>query len=68
VCIVLLPAVLLQVMLFIGGVLDTEEEVTAALTPFGPIVRTAIVTNPAVSVMAALSVNPCATCPALVAD
>lgn len=50
-CPVLCHAVLVfpQVTLFIGGVLDTEAEVTRVLTPFGSIVRTAIITNPAVS-------------------
>lgn len=38
----------LQITLFIGGVLDSEEEVTRLLQPFGPIVRTIVVTNPAV--------------------
>jgi hypothetical protein len=39
----------LQVTLFIGGVMDTEEEVAHLLSPFGPVLRTFIVTNPAVS-------------------
>lgn len=45
------PAVCLpcQVTLFIGGVLDSEEEVSRVLAPFGAIVRTAVVTNPVVS-------------------
>jgi hypothetical protein len=45
-------------MLFIGGVLDTEEELTAVLTPFGSIVRAAIVTNPAVSVVGCAVSDP----------
>lgn len=52
-------AFLMQVMLFIGGVLDTEEEVTRVLTPFGPIVRTAIVTNPVVSAVGCTISGPC---------
>lgn len=38
-----------QVTLFVGAVLDGEEEVARLLRPFGPVLRTTVVTNPAVS-------------------
>jgi hypothetical protein len=42
--------VLVQLTLFVGGVLEeTEEELARLLSPFGPILRSVVVTNPAVS-------------------
>lgn len=42
------PTLPLQATLFIGGVVDSEQEVRELLEPFGPIVRTIVVTNPVV--------------------
>ena len=42
--------VLVQLTLFVGGVLEeSEEELVRLLSPFGPILRSVVVTNPAVS-------------------
>jgi hypothetical protein len=47
-CLRLLLLLLLQVTLFIGGVLCSDAELRAALEPFGELLRAFVVTNPQV--------------------